>query len=197
MKNKKKNICEEFEKEVFLFHEGSLHKERMEFIKNHLGLCPSCQAVFSEFREVTAAYKNLPDENVNENRFNYMISEATNSEILPGKYDQKRKSLIEVFGFYRLSFGGAAVIAAVILIIISFLKEPSIEKKLPYELLDWNGDKIENKIEQIEKQIISLKSDEWDIYIVRKNENENWDATLKNIRNQIDELKKTTNNKEL
>ena len=197
MKNKKKMICEEFEKEVFLFQEGSLPEERIELIEHHLGFCRSCQAVYKDLTDVIAAYENLAKEDVDENRFNYMIRKSMGSEILPGKNAKKRKSLVEMFGFYKLSFGGAAVVAAMILIIISFLRETNIESKIPYELLDWNGDKIESKIEEIENQIISLKSDEWDIHIVRRHEKENWNATLKNIRNQIDELKKTTNNKEL
>jgi hypothetical protein len=197
MKNKKKIICDEFEKEVFLFQEGSLSRDRMELIEYHLGICKSCQSIYEDFKDLIAAYGNFSEEDVGENNFNEMISIATNSEIRKGKYIQKRKSLIELFGFYRLSFGGAAVVAAMILIIISFLKNPNIENKLPSELLDWNGDKIDSKIEQIENQIISLKSDEWDIYIVRKDQKENWDATLKNIRNQIDKIKKATNNREL
>lgn len=197
MKNKKKIICEEFEKEVFLFQEGSLPKERIELIEYHLGICQYCQTVFKDLTDVIDTYESLPKDDVDESRFNYMISKSLSPDTLPGRYVQKRKSLVEMFGFYKLSFGGAAVVAAIILIIISFFSEPGIENKIPYELLDWNGDKIENKIEQIEKQIISLKSDEWDIYIVRKNEKESWNATLKNIRNQIDKLKKNTNNKEL
>ena len=197
MKSKKKTICEEFEKEVFLFQEGSLPEERTEIIEHHLGICRSCHAVYKDLRDVIAAYENLAKEDVDENRFNYIFRKATGLEIFPWKFAQKRKSFVEIFGFYKLSFGGAAVATAMILIFISFLSGPSIDNKIPYELLDWNGDKIESKIEQIENQIISLKSDEWDIYIVRKNEKESWNATLKNIRKQIDELKKTTNNKEL
>jgi cytoplasmic iron level regulating protein YaaA (DUF328/UPF0246 family) len=102
-----------------------------------------------------------------------------------------------MFGFYRLGFGGAAIVAAMILIVISFLKNTSIENKLSSELLDWNGEKITSKLEQIENQIISLRSDEWDIYVVRKNEKANWDATLKSIRKQINDMKKSTKNNEL
>lgn len=197
MKSERKTICEEFGKEVFLFQEGSLSEERIGLIEHHLGICRSCQAVYKDLKDVFGAYESLAKEDIDESRFNYMIRKSTDLEILPWKFAQKRKSLVEMFGFYRLSFGGAVVAAAMILIIISFLKEPSVDNKLAYELLDWNGDKIESKIEQIENQIISLKSDEWDIYIVRKDKKQSWNATLKNIRNQIEELKKTTNNKEL
>ena len=190
-------ICDDFDKEVFLFHEGSLPRDRMGLIEHHLGICITCQSIYEDFRDLIAAYENFSKEDIDPNKFNYMIRRATTPEIRPGKYVQKRKSLVEVFGFYRLGFGGAAVVAAMILIIISFLNGPIIEKKLPSEFLDWNGDKIKSKIEQIENQIISLGSDEWDIYIVRKNEKANWDATLKSIRSQIDNMKKSTNNKEL
>ncbi|MDH3269015.1 MAG: hypothetical protein OEM46_09210, partial [Ignavibacteria bacterium] len=99
--------------------------------------------------------------------------------------------------FYRLAIGGAAVVAAIILIIFSVIREPSSEKNLPIDILDWHGDKIISGIKQIEDQILSLKSDEWDIYIVRKNRKENWDATLKSIRSQINKMKKSTNKNEL
>ena len=56
MKNKKKIICEEFEKEVFLFQEGSLPKERIELIEYHLGICQYCQTVF---KDLTEQEKNL------------------------------------------------------------------------------------------------------------------------------------------
>jgi len=197
MKNKKKMICDEFDKEVFLFHEGSLSRDRMELIEYHLGICKSCLSIYKDFEDLIAAYENFPKEDIDPNKFNYMVRKATTPEIRPGKYVQKRKSFVEVFGFYRLGFGGAAVVAAMILIIISILKNPSVENKLPSELLDWNGDKITSKIEKIENQIISLRSEEWDIYIVRKNEKANWDATLKNIRSQINKLKEATKNREL
>jgi hypothetical protein len=197
MKKNKKSVCEEFEKEVFLFQDGSLPRARMELIEHHLGICKSCQSIYEDFKDLIAAYENFPEEDVGENNFNDMISIATNSEIRKGKYIQKRKSLIEVFGFYRLSFGGAAVVTAIILIIISFVKEPNIRKGLPADILDWHGEKITNRIELIEDRILSLKSDKWDIYMVRKKKMRNWDATLKNIRNQIDKMKKATNNREL
>jgi hypothetical protein len=182
---------------IFLFQEGSLPKKRMKLFKHHLEFCPFCQSVYNGLKDVTDAYDRLFEEDIGENRFGYMIRQATANTILPDKHSHKRKSLVELFGFYRLSFGSAAVVAALIIIVISFMKEPGVEKNPPYELLDWDGEKIESKIELIENQIISLKSEEWDIYIIRKDKRENWDATLKNIWNQIDELKKTTNRKEL
>lgn len=197
MKNRDKNICDEFETEVFLFRENSLPEDRLIILKSHLKNCQTCQSVFNEVDEITRTYDDLEKVDIDEHTFSSMIRKATGAGNRISAQNDKRKSLVEIFGFYRLSFSGAAVVAAIILIIISFIKEPSLEKRLPADLLDWDGDKIGNKIEQIENQIISLKSDEWDIYIVRKNEKENWNTTLKSIRNQIDKMKESTNKKEL
>ena len=199
--SKKQITCDEIEKEIFLLVDGDLSKNRINAIKHHLETCASCKNALEEFRRVNTAYNDLPKEDLDDSIFQEMIRKVTNDPSAQAadrkRYFQKGKSMVEMFGFYRLTFGGAAIAAALILIIISFINEPDIEKRVPNELLDWSGKKITNKIEKIENQIITLKSDEWDIYIVRRNKKENWDATIKSIQNQINKLKKSTNNKEL
>jgi hypothetical protein len=201
MNSNKKIICEKFEREVFLFMGGELSNERMKLLKHHLEECNVCKSVLEGVKSVTTPYDALPPEDVDESVFIKIMNKATKITPVPKngqkKYFPNRRSLIEMFGFYRLGFGGAAIVAAMILIVISFLKNTSIENKLSSELLDWNGEKITSKLEQIENQIISLRSDEWDIYVVRKNEKANWDATLKSIRKQINDMKKSTKNNEL
>lgn len=196
MKNKLLN-CEDFKSEMFLFASGELPEKRIAVFRSHLQTCDSCKHTFDEIKLVTSAYNSLSAEDVDDYKFDEMIQKAISLEIRQKEYLPKRKSLIEIFGFYRLSFGGAVIVAAIILFIISSINEPNFEKNLPVNLLDWNGKEISDKIERIGDQIISMKSDEWDIYIVRKNKKENWNTTLKNIRNQINEMKKSTSKKEL
>jgi len=193
--------CEEFEREVFLFVDDVLSNKRVKLIEHHLEDCDICKSVLEDVKVTTAAYDALPLNDVDESSFSRMINNTTKCLSMP-EIDKKNlspkgRSLVEMFGFYRLTFGGAAVAAAIILIIISFLREPGLEKGLPIDILDWHGDNITSRIERIENRILSLQSDEWDIYIVRKNKKENWDATLKSIHNQINKMKKSTNKNEL
>jgi hypothetical protein len=193
--------CEEFEREVFLFVDGALSDKRVKLIENHLEGCDLCKSVLEDVKNASNAYDALPLDDIEESLYISMINNVIEGSSLP-ETDKKTlsprgKSLVEMFGFYRLTFGGAAVAAAILLIIISFLREPRIEKSLPIDILDWHGDKITNSLEHIEDRILSLKSDEWDILIVRKNKKENWDATLRGIREKINKIKKSTNNKEL
>lgn len=193
--------CEEFKREVFLFVDGVLSNKRAKVIKNHLEGCALCKSVLEDVKNTTSTYDALPLDDIEESLFISMINNVTDGSSLPSidkrNLSPKGKSLVEMFGFYRLTFGGAAVAAALLLIIISLLREPGIEKSLPVDLLDWHGDKITSKIERIEDQILSLKSDDWDIYIVRKDKKENWDATLRSIQNQINKMKESATNKEL
>ena len=193
--------CEEFEREVFLFVDGAISNKRIKLIENHLEGCNFCKSVLEEVKNSTNAYDALPLDDIEESLFISMINNVTKGSSLPatGKRttSPKGKSLVEMFGFNRLTFGGAAVAAAILLIIISFLREPRIEKSLPIDILDWHGDKITNSLEHIEERILSLKSDEWDILIVRKNKKENWDVTLRGIREKINKIKKSTYKNEL
>lgn len=193
--------CEEFEREVFLFVDRALSDKRVKLIENHLEGCDLCKSVLEDVKNTSNAYDALPLDDIEESLYISMINNVTEGSSLQ-ETDKKTlfprgKSLVEMFGFYRLTFGGAAVAAAIFFIIISFLSEPRIEKSLPIDILDWHGDKITNSLEHIEDRILTLKSDEWDILIVRKNKKENWDATLRGIREKINKIKKSTNNKEL
>ncbi|MEJ2495153.1 MAG: hypothetical protein P8Y79_12580 [Ignavibacteriaceae bacterium] len=42
----------------------------------------------------------------------------------------------------------------------------------------------------IEDQIISLKTDDWDIYLVKKNRKEKWDNEVRSIQKQIRKMRK-------
>ena len=172
--NKNKQItCESFNSEVFLYIDQDLSGERKNFVENHLSECAVCKSLLKEVKSLTVDYDALPLENIDNSLFNNMINKATKvtpiGEIKQETYFQKRKSLVEMFGFYRLAIGGATIAAAIILIIIFFVVESDIKKGVPTDILDWHGEKITNQIERIEDRILSLKSDDWDIYIIRKN----------------------------
>lgn len=194
-----KKLCKEFEHECWLYIEGSLSAERKQFWKKHISECNECKELTLESVNTIKHYDQLALDDLPDLTFagivNRAIEEETQVVIKP--FAGKGRSLTEAVGFYKLAFGGGVLLAAIILIIVTFIREPNIGKGLSSEILDWQGDNITKRIEQIEERILSLKSDEWDIYIVRKNKKQNWDATLKNIQNQINDMKKSTNNSEL
>jgi len=201
MDNIKQKICKEFETEAFLFLDNDLPDGKIKIFKEHLAECVRCKTYLEEINIVSNGYGSIPLNDVEESAFNSMINTAAGSSLI--SFSKKRenisrgKSLVEVFGFYRLTFGSAIVAAAIIVLIISFFNNPVIEKTIPQQLMDWDGEHITKRIENVENRILSLKTEEWDIYIVRKNEKENWNSAVNSIRQQIIKMKKNADKKEL
>ncbi|MEJ2492829.1 MAG: hypothetical protein P8Y79_00710, partial [Ignavibacteriaceae bacterium] len=77
----------------------------------------------------------------------------------------ERRSLLDIIGIYRLTFGGAIVVGAIIFLLITFLnnpKIPAINKEISSHLLSWDNENVSEQLSKIEDQIISLKTDDWD-----------------------------------
>jgi hypothetical protein len=198
MDNIKKKPCKEFESDKWFLLDGSMPEEEKILWQSHLASCDKCRTDLSNLKEINSAYASLPEADIEDYMFKKMISFAASNandfsqETLHSSFT-KNRSLSEIFGFYRLAFGGAVLAAALILIFITFFnnpKIPEIEKRVPKELLAWDFPGFSNQLTSAENQILSLKTDEWDIYIVRKNNKEDWDNALRTIQNQIRKMKR-------
>jgi hypothetical protein len=117
-------------------------------------------------------------------------NEVTKHIALPIK---SNRSLFEIFGFYKLAFGGTVLAAALVIIFATFFKNPEVSEIktiVSEELLAWDFPSFRTETTSNQNQIISLKTDGWDIYIVRKNNKEDWGSALRAIQQQIRKMKK-------
>lgn len=198
MDNTNKKTCKDFELEKWLFLDGSISEREKTLWEDHLSSCTKCKEELNSTKEILSVYNNLKKETVDDLVFNKIINVAASN---PNQISQetfrppliKPRSLSEIFGFYKLAFGGVVLAAALILIFITFFnnpKIPEIEKRVPKEFLAWDFPGFSNQLTSAENQILSLKTDEWDIYIVRKNNKEDWDNALRTIQNQIRKMKR-------
>ncbi len=204
MSSNHQNICNEFNKDIWLYLDRDLPDKRILFWDNHLNNCDNCKTFLNESEKLVEVYNGIPLDDVSDSTFDNFIAKTANNELKPEQITHKistksRKSLVELLGFYRLTFCGAAISASIILLLVMFLKNPDIEIKnvVPRGILDWEGTNIISKIEKVEDKILSLQTDEWDIYVVRWGQKQNWKTTLKNIRKQIVKLKSERDLKEL
>ena len=83
--------------------------------------------------------------------------------------------------------------AALVLIFVTFFKKPElpeIKTIVSEELLAWDFPGFKTKTANKQNQIVKLKTDDWDIFIVRKNNKEDWGSALRAIQQQIRKMKK-------
>lgn len=198
MNSIKRNPCEEFNERMWLYIEKSLDENEMVFWNDHLANCENCTDLLNESLEIITSYNSIPLEDLTDAHYERMITNASgniamNNDSAKSVKFQNRRSLLEIFGFYRLTFGGAVVLAAIIFLLITFINDPKlpeIENKIPGHLLSWNNERVSEKISNIEDQIISFKIDDWDIYLVKNNNKEKWDNAVRSIQKQIRKMKK-------
>ena len=196
MDDTNKKLCKEFESEMWLFLDHSLEEERKKFWQNHLANCSDCSSLLKISSETIEQYNRVPLDDLSDSSYKKIINTITadigrnEHLVMPVK---RNRSLFEIFGFYKLTFGGALVAAAIIFLFITFINDPKIPEiktELPKQILAWNDKQTSDRLEKVGDQIYSLKTDEWDIYFIRKNRKENWNRALSSIQKQIRKMQK-------
>jgi hypothetical protein len=146
--------------------------------------------------ETIEQYNRIPPDDLSDDSYENIISSITANNkrteqiAMPIK---SNRSLVEIFGLYKFAFGGTVLAAALVIIFVTLFKSPElpeIKTKISSELLAWDFPSFKTQSANRQDQIISLKTDEWDIYIVRKNNTEDWDSALRTIHQQIRKIKK-------
>ena len=196
MDDTNKKLCKEFESEMWLFLDHSLEEKRNKFWQNHLVNCSECSSLLKISSETIEQYNRVPPDDLSDSSYKDIINTITADKgrtehpVMPIK---RNRSLFEIFGFYKLTFGGALVAAAIIFLIITFINDPKIPEiktELPKQILAWNDKQTADRLEKVGDQIYSLKTDDWDIYFIRKNKKENWNKALSSIQKQIRKMQK-------
>ena len=115
MDDTNKKLCKEFESEMWLFIDHSLEQERKKFWQNHLVSCSDCSSLLKTSTETIEQYNQVPLDGFSDDSFERIINtitadnERTEHHVMPIKGN---RSLFEIFGFYKLTFGGAVLAAA-------------------------------------------------------------------------------------
>jgi hypothetical protein len=196
MDDTNKKLCKEFESEMWLFIDHSMEKDRKKFWQNHLADCSDCSSLLKTSKETIEQYNQVPLDKLSDDSYEKIIStitadnERTEHHVISIK---ENRSLFEIFGFYKLAFGGTVLAAALAIIFVTFFNNPElpeIKTIISEELLAWDFPGFRTETANKQNQIISLKTDGWDIYIVRKNNKEDWGSALRSIQKQIRKMKK-------
>lgn len=198
MDNTNSKRCKNFETELWLLLDDSMDGQSRAQWNLHLENCAGCANALKEAKETIGLYNNIPPDDIKNSTFKKMIKKSfavDNQSLVTnvGPSLRKNRSLAEIFGFYKLAFGGSVLVAALIFIFITFVndpKMPDIPEQIPKDILAWNSPDLNNRLNNVEDQIISLQTKDWDIYIIRKNKKQEWNSAIRAIQKQIRNMRK-------
>jgi hypothetical protein len=176
MQGNGKMICKIFEQEMWLYIDRTLPDERMDFWRNHLRGCNSCNETLSLTEDVLSTSAQSLSFDLSDELYNKMIEKAVSKKrsFLLGTLFKKEKKRLANFG--KIVFASALVIFAVVFSLIS--DKPNRIKTVSKDILDWNGNIINEQLNDINNRLELIQSENM----------EGWSRELNGIDKKLDNL---------
>ncbi len=195
-------LYKDFEKEVWLYLDNQLDEKRKLFWDNKIEKYPLLKEYIDEYTAISNEYKSKNLIDIDDERFNLMIENAVEKRSVIAKIKDfilNNFNTETKISFGKIAFASFLIIASIIISIISNKPNPinKFNKTINSELLEWNPKYFEKQINKVETMLKLTKDDDYKKYSKYGLTSENVDKNLNYIGNNIDELKKEINSKEL
>ena len=182
MINDESMICNEFEKEVYLYLDNDLSTDRKEYWKQHITSCKTCSSLIGELEIILDQARVELTEDLPEAKFDTIIENAV----------QKKKFKIAEWLFpqgtakekyaFSVKLAVVGVLAAIAIIISLTNQQPNTVKTISNELLDWEGKEVTSQINEIKNTINMIHEDNWDKQMIML------DQRMKALENKSDKF---------
>ncbi|MFZ1288704.1 MAG: hypothetical protein WAR79_01345 [Melioribacteraceae bacterium] len=202
MNPKEDQLFKDFEKEVWLYLDNQLDEERQKFWDKSIEKNHYLKNYLEEYLSISNEYKFSNHIDLDDYKFDKMIEKATEKNSLFLKIKQFFTEIFSnesEFNFGKIAFASFLIIAAVLVSLISNRPNPvnNFSKTINSELLEWNPTYFENKINKVENLLKLAKDEDYKKYSKYGLSSQNVDKNINLIGNNINELKKEINSKEL
>ncbi len=166
MSNDENMICNEFEKEIYLYLDNDLSTDRKEYWKQHISNCKTCSSLISDIEIVLDQARIELSEDLPDAKFEAMIEKAVQKKRFKiAKWLFPQGTAKEKFAF-SVKLAVVGVLAAIAIIISLTTQQPNTVKTISNELLDWEGKKVTSQINEIKNTINLIHEDNWDKQII-------------------------------
>jgi len=202
MNQEKDQLFKEFEKEVWLFLDNDLPKQKMEFWNKKLIEIPELKKLINYYRSISNLYKDSEEIELSSEKFDKMIDSALSKNTFFAKIKNFIQTLLSgesELAFGKMAFASALVIAAIVISIVSNRNNPVVKmtQTINEELLDWDADFVDEQIGKVGNLLKVTKDDEYRKYYRYNQSTSSVEKNINNINDNIKALKKEINNKNL
>lgn len=184
MHQENKNLCKQFENEVWLYISDETDSERKALWDKHLSECSGCTALLNSNRQIVSLYKENMSEDLLDSSFDKIIEKATSKISFFEKLKYSFSGFGKSFLFGKIVFGSALVTAS--LIILLFSQRPNPVKQIIEQAGSWEDSTVTSAIEKVSTSLLSLSMPSGD-------KEEDWNNSVDNIENQIILMKEEIN----
>lgn len=200
--NQEEKLYKEFEKEAWLFLDGGLPKDRIEFWQQKFSEYPKLEEYLTDYKEVSDIYEDSEQLNIDDDKFNLMIDNAVYNNSLLQKVKDYFSNIFSTnpnFVFGKIAFASLLIIAAVIISVLT--DKPNsvtrLTQKVNNTVLDWDANFVESQINKVGVLLKVTKDDDYRKYYKYKVISRDVDKNIKLVNTSLEDLKEKIINEEL
>lgn len=180
-----KYLIDEFDKDIWLYLDKDLPKERMIFWENQIENNAEIEFQYKEILNFLSNYNEIPVDQLDYNRFERIINISTKHEHAFSKifswFKNENNSLIP-----KLAFVSSLSLVAIVMLIFS--QKPNPVNKISNNVFDWNDNTTTTQLQDINNSIILIENDNMKRFILYKKTNGEWNKNIYSLENQIKNL---------
>lgn len=202
MNQEKKQLYNQFEKEVWLYLDRDLPDDRMTYWREKIDELPELKKFIEDYKIVSKSYDGVSNIDIGADTFNAMIDKAIMKRTLTSRIRTFIKNILNSdteFAFGKIAFAGVLIIAAIIISVLSDKPSPvsNFTNTINSEILAWDAEFFDNQISKVGTMIRVVQDDEYRKYYRYKLAPKNVDKNLNLINTNIENLKVEIINEEL
>ncbi len=181
-------LIEEFEKEVWLYLEGSLDEDRIEFWNKNLESNKELKNILERNLSILNEVKYAP-QTLSNAEYENMIKIAVKESGLQKISSFIKDSILQNDNYFpKIAFGISLVIAAIMFSIIS--EKPNPIKSVPDDILAWNPTEFSDKIKNVENYFYSIKLEEQKETEIQQTSGDQWNTNYYQLESELELIKK-------
>jgi hypothetical protein len=202
MNTEKQQLYKDFEKEMWLYLDGTLTQDRREYWDRKIKDYPELKKLIEEYEKIAADYNSILEIKMDEDKFNSMIDQTISKDNNLNKFKsliQKIFSSDSDFAFGKIAFASLLIVAAITITIISNRPNPmqNLSESINSKVLDWDADFVDAQISKVGDLLRISRDDEYRKYYKYKISPSSFDKNIGLVNKDIESLKKEINNKNL
>ncbi len=191
MNNELNKLTERFELEIWLYLDGSLTKDEMNFWDDKINEHSEIKNIYTETIAALDHYKKISEDYLPDSEFEEMLSEAAKRK---SKFSLSNQFNLFIDMFFSNKFvpvkvAVLAVFSVSALLILLNTEKPNAVQKISNDVLSWQGNSISEELNQVDNSIQTLSMEEWEKYQYIQATHDEWEESFYRLNNEIEKMK--------
>jgi hypothetical protein len=202
MNQEKQKLFSEFETEVWLYLDQDLSEERMLYWKEKINKHSELFQAIKKYEEISITFGLSNNQKMSDEKFNAMIDNVINQNVFNKKISSIIKNIFSTdkeITFGKIAFASLLIIGAITISLISNKPSPvvKIANSINSEILEWDADLVDSQISKVGNLLNVARDEDYRKFYKYNVTSNNVEKNIHLINNNIKNLKKELNSKNL